>query len=236
MSQSPADPTRPIDETVVGFTPPPAPGDDAVIEGRTVRLERLNAARHAADIHAAAHGADWIWDYLGYGPFRSEAEYRAWMEGVEAGRDPCFYAFVDKASGRALGLGSLMRVDVPNGVIEVGHIMITPAMQRTTAASEAIMLMVGWAFRNGYRRVEWKCDALNAPSRAAADRYGFSPEGVFRQHMIIKGRNRDTAWFAMTDRDWPAIRARWDAWLAPSNFDAEGRQREPLMGRDRQAG
>lgn len=223
MSQPSTNPARPVDKLIEGFTPPPTPGVP-MIEGRTVRLERLNAARHAADIHAAAQGADWVWDYLGYGPFASSRDYHAWAEQAEAGKDPCFYAFVDKASGQALGVGALMRADIANGVIEVGHIMISPAMQRTTAASEAIMLLVGWAFTNGYRRVEWKCNALNAPSRAAAERYGFSPEGVFRQHMIVKGRNRDTAWYAMTDGDWPGISARWQTWLAPANFDAAGRQ------------
>lgn len=216
-------PDRPIDPPVEGFSTPPAPGP-AVIEGRTVRLERLDPARHAAAIHEGSVGADWIWDYMPYGPFAAEADYRDWMDKAAAGQDPFYYAYIDKRSGRPVGLGSLMRIDRTHGVIEIGNILMTPALQRTTAASEAIMLMIRWAFENGYRRVEWKCNALNAPSRVAAERFGFSFEGIFRQHMIIKGRNRDTAWFAMTDQDWPAIRARWDAWLAPENFDADGRQ------------
>lgn len=218
---------RPVGARVDGFAPPPQPGP-AVIGGRSVRLERLDPDRHAGPIHEAAAGADWIWDYLGYGPFASAADYAAWAQGVAGGGDPLFYAFVDSGGGRALGLGSFLRIDPGNGVIEIGHILITPPMQRTTAASEAIMLMVGWAFDHGYRRVEWKCNALNAPSRAAAERFGFVYEGTFRQHMIVKGRNRDTAWYAITDADWPSVRARWIDWLAPANFDAAGRQRRSL--------
>lgn len=217
---------RPVGAVVEGFAVPPAPGPD-VIEGRSLRLERL-AGRHAAPIQDAVQGADWVWDYLGYGPFASEEAHRAWIEAQAAGTDPVFYAFVPRAAGVALGRGAFMRIDRAHGVIEIGHILMAPAMQRTTAASEAIMLMVGWAFDAGYRRVEWKCDGLNAPSRAAAERFGFTFEGVFRQHMIVKARNRDTAWYAITDADWPSVRARWDAWLDPENFDAEGRQRRSL--------
>lgn len=222
-----ARPSRALGPPVPGFVPPPAPGPDR-IEGRTVRLERLDPARHSASLFRANADADRLWDYMGYGPFADLAAYRDWQAAAAAKEDPFFYAFVAQGSSGALGLGSFLRIDRGNGVIEVGHIQMSPALQRSTAASEAIMLMVVWAFDAGYRRVEWKCDALNAPSRAAARRYGFAFEGVFRQHMIVKGRNRDTAWFAMTDADWPAIRARWQAWLAPGNFDAKGRQRRRL--------
>lgn len=226
-AQSEFEAGRPAGIEVEGYTPPPPPGP-AVIEGRSVRLERLDPARHAASIHEAAVGADWIWDYLGYGPFASAEDYAAWTAAMAGSSDPLFYAFVDTRTGRPLGVGSYLRIDPAHGVVEIGHILITPPMQRTTAASEAIMRMVGWAFDHGYRRVEWKCNDLNAPSRAAADRFGFAYEGTFRRHMIVKGRNRDTAWYAMTDADWPTVRARWDRWLDPANFDAAGRQRQSL--------
>lgn len=224
---APAEAPRPVGQPVAGFTPPPPPGPDT-IEGRSVRLERLDPERHAESLFRANQGADRVWDYLPYGPFPDLSTYRDWQARMAAGADPFFYAFVPRDAGHALGLGSLMRIDRANGVIEVGHIQMAPAMQRTTAASEAIMLLGQWAFDAGYRRFEWKCDALNAPSRAAALRFGFTFEGVFRQHMIVKGRNRDTAWFAITDADWPAVRARWQAWLQPDNFDAAGRQRRSL--------
>lgn len=218
---------RPRGAIVADFIPPARTGP-AVIEGRTVRLERLDPSRHAAAIHRAAAGADWLWDYLGYGPFAAEADYVAWAETAAASVDPVFYAIVEAASGQALGVASFLRIEPVHGVIEIGHILITTAMQRTTAASEAIMRMAEWAFDAGYRRVEWKCDDLNAPSRAAALRFGFAYEGTFRHHMIIKGRNRDTAWYAITASEWPEIRARWTAWLDPANFDEAGQQRRSL--------
>lgn len=216
--------SRPVGPPVEGFSPPAAPGPDR-IDGRTVRLERLDPAKHSDSLFRANGGEDWVWDYLGYGPFPDFEGYWNWQAAAAASTDPFFYAFVERDGGEALGLGSYLRIDTRNGVIEIGHIQMSPPLQRTTAASEAIMLMVAWAFDAGYRRVEWKCDALNAPSRAAAERFGFTFEGVFRQHMIVKGRSRDTAWFAIINGDWPAIRSRWQAWLAPGNFDAERRQR-----------
>ena len=142
--------------------------------------------------------------------------------------DPLFFALVDRDTGRPGGVASLMRITPEAGSIEVGHICLAPAMQRTRAASEMIFLFADWLFREGYRRFEWKCDALNLPSRRAAQRFGFSFEGVFRQHLIVKGRNRDTAWFAMTDGDWRCLRPAWAAWLDPANFDAAGGQRRAL--------
>ncbi|WP_323716924.1 GNAT family N-acetyltransferase [Paracoccus aminovorans] len=218
---------RPTGPVVTGFVPPPAP-DLPRIEGRFVDLERLDPARHAEDLFAANQGQDWVWDYLSYGPFAALADYRDWQARMAASTDPVFYALRDRADGRVGGVASFMRIDRANGVIEIGHIEIAPPMQQTPAATEAISLMIGWAFAAGYRRVEWKCDALNAPSRRAAQRYGFAYEGIFRQHMLTKGRNRDTAWYAIIDRDWPRLAEAHRAWLSPENFDDQGRQRQSL--------
>jgi RimJ/RimL family protein N-acetyltransferase len=198
------------------------------MEGRWARLERLDPSRHAAEIHAANRGSDAIWDYLPYGPFAEEGEWRAWAEGMAGRPDPFFYAIRDLSTGRAAGVASFLRVAPEAGSIEVGHINLAPALQRTPAATEAMALMMGWAFGAGYRRYEWKCDALNRPSRRAAERLGLSYEGVFRQAAVVKGRNRDTAWFAAIDKEWPALRAGFAAWLDPANFDREGRQRVAL--------
>lgn len=222
----PTDP-RPLGEDLSDFTPPPAPGP-AAIPGRFVRLERLDPERHAGDLFAANQGGDEVWDYLGYGPFARLQDYRDWQASMAASSDPLFYAIRDLASDRVLGIASYLRIDRANGVIEIGHIQLSPPLQRTAAASEALMLMVAWAFGAGYRRVEWKCNALNAPSRRAAIRLGFAYEGTFRRHMIIKGRNRDTAWFAMIDRDWPALAGAYESWLSASNFGADGQQRQSL--------
>ena len=217
------DEDRRLGVPVPGWTPPPRP-DWARIEGRHVTLERLDPARHAADLHAANRASDAIWDYLPYGPFAAEAGYRAWAEGVAVRDDPWFVALVDRATGRAAGVASYLRIDPNAGSIEVGHINHSPAIQRTPAATEAMYLMMRWAFEAGYRRYEWKCNALNLGSRRAAERYGLSFEGIFRQATVVKGRNRDTAWFAAIDREWPAIRAAFETWLDPANFDDEGRQ------------
>ncbi|MCR8726244.1 GNAT family N-acetyltransferase [Frigidibacter sp. ROC022] len=208
------------------WTPPPRP-DWSVMQGRFCRVEPLTPA-HAADLHEANRIDDAIWDYMGYGPFGSEAEYAAWVESMAGKPDPMFFAVIDPASGRALGVASWLRIDPANGVIEVGHINFSPTLQRTPAATEAMALMMARVFGLGYRRYEWKCNALNLPSRRAAQRYGFSYEGVFRQAVVSKGRNRDTAWFAMIDAEWPRLKAAFDSWLAPGNFDAEGRQRQAL--------
>ena len=218
---------RPIGATVTGFSPPARPGPDR-IGGRHVTLERLDPARHAEDMFAANQGQDWVWDYMPYGPFPNLQSYRAWQVGMAGQADPFFYALRDPVSGRTGGLASFLRIDPANGVIEIGHIEIAPTMQRSPAATEAISLMIGWAFDAGYRRVEWKCNALNEPSRRAALRYGFAFEGVFRQHMITKGRNRDSAWYSIIDSEWPDLARAHDTWLAPGNFDAKGRQRQSL--------
>ncbi|WJS84513.1 GNAT family protein [Paracoccus sp. TOH] len=171
---------RPTGPVIRDFAPPAAPGPER-IEGGHVLLERLDPQHHAEDLFAANQGQDWVWDYLGYGPFADLAGYRAWQTGMAARTDPYFYALRERTTGRVGGLASFMRIDPAHGVIEIGHIEIAPPMQRTPAATEAISLMIGWAFGAGYRRVEWKCDALNAPSRRAALRYGFtrhSPSGL----------------------------------------------------------
>ncbi|MCY1126307.1 GNAT family protein [Frigidibacter sp. RF13] len=219
--------TTPVGPDVAGWQPARWP-DENEIAGRLVRLERLSAAAHAAELHAAFADRPDLWTYMGYGPFATEGDYRLWAEGMEGKPDPCFYAIRDLASGRAAGVAAFLRITPEHGAIEVGHICLSPALQGTRAATEAMMLMMRWAFANGYRRYEWKCDALNRPSRRAAERFGFSYEGTFRQHMIYKGRNRDTAWFAMTDGDWAGLQSCYDRWLDDGNFDAAGQQRESL--------
>lgn len=212
---------------VPGWVAPKRP-DWARREGRHVRLERLDPARHAADLHAANRESDAIWDFLPYGPFATLADYRAWAEGMAGREDPWFVALVDRETGRAGGVASYLRIDPAAGSIEVGHINLSPRLQRSRAATEAMFLMMGWVFDAGYRRYEWKCNALNLGSRRAAERFGFSHEGTFRQAAIVKGRNRDTTWFAAIDRDWPALKLAYEAWLDPANFDAGGRQRRSL--------
>ena len=172
-----------------------------------------------------------MWTYLAYGPFRSRADYRAWIELNAVTTDPLFFAIVDNATGRATGVAAYLRIDPANGSIEIGHLAYSPALQRTAAATEAMYLMIRRAFDLGYRRCEWKCNDLNEPSKTAARRLGFTFEGLFRQAMVVKGRNRDTAWFSIIDTEWPVHRAAFECWLAPDNFDANGRQRTAL-GRD----
>lgn len=221
---------QPIGEEVPGWTPRPQP-PRTVLAGRYCRIEPIDPARHAADLFAAnAEDRDGRnWTYLPYGPFATLAEYRAWIECYCLGDDPLFHAVVDGASGRALGVASYLRIDPPMGVIEVGHINYAPALQRSAASTEAMFLMMHRAFDElGYRRYEWKCDALNQPSRRAAIRLGLTYEGIFRQATMYKGRNRDTAWYAVIDRDWPALRAAFERWLDPANFDPSGRQRASL--------
>lgn len=224
---------RDIGERVEGWRPPVWPGS-AVLEGRHARLERLTVA-HAEELDAAARATDAVWDYMPYGPFASSAAYGDWVAGMAAKPDPWFYAIRNLDTGRAEGVASWLRITPEAGSIEVGHILFSPALQRTRAATEAMFLMMAWVFEAGYRRYEWKCNAQNLASRRAAERFGFSYEGIFRQAAVIKGRNRDTAWFAVIDRDWPALRTAYQAWLNPSNFDAEGRQKQSLAALTRPA-
>jgi RimJ/RimL family protein N-acetyltransferase len=198
------------------------------MEGRVVRLEPLNADAHAADLHRAFAGHEALWDYMPYGPFVSAGAYHRWAKEREAAEDPRFFVLRDRATGHCGGIASYLRIAPEAGSIEVGHICIAPEMQKGLAATEAMWLMMDWAFRSGYRRYEWKCNALNMASRRAAQRLGFSYEGIFRNHLVVKGRNRDTAWFAVTSEDWPALSEAFRAWLAPGNFDAKGRQKERL--------
>ena len=198
--------------------------------GRFCRLEILDADRHARDLHAANRldQDGRMWTYLPYGPFDEVAAYDRWVREVAAATDPLFHAVIDLTTGRAVGVASYLRIDPPAGSIEVGHIAYSPLLQRTPAATETMYLMMRRAFELGYRRYEWKCDALNAPSRAAAQRLGLSFEGIFRQARVNKGRNRDTAWFAAIDSEWPALDRAFSQWLAPANFDEAGRQRVSL--------
>lgn len=223
-------PTRPEPGNLMDWMPVPLP-PRAPILGHRVRLEPIDPERHAAALYAAAHGPGHdptLWDYLGYGPFASEAEFTDWLTARAESADPLFYAVVDAATGQAEGMASYLRIVPADGVIEIGHIWFGAALQRTRQATEAIYLLARHAFDLGYRRLEWKCNAQNARSRAAAARFGFTYEGTFRQHMITKGRNRDTAWFAIIDGEWPAIRCAFDRWLADANFDEEGNQRASL--------
>jgi RimJ/RimL family protein N-acetyltransferase len=210
----------------LNWTPAGAPTRTA-IDGDLVRLEVLDPERHAASLFASSHvpGAEDLWQHLPYGPFASQAEFTTWLEQRAASADPLFFAVIDWKSMRAVGMASFLRIEPQHGVIEIGHIWFAPELQRTRKATEAIFLLAKTAFDDlGYRRLEWKCDSLNLPSWRAAERFGFTYEGIFRQHMIVKGRNRDTAWFSMTDGEWPARKAAFEAWLAPENFDSAGQQ------------
>ena len=222
-----------VGEVVPGWSARPWPAAET-LAGSFCRLERLDAGRHAADLFDSdrldVSGASWT--YLPYGPFERLEHYVEWVEDVAAAEDPRFYAVIDTGPGaepRAVGVLSLLRVQPEAGSIEVGHIHYSPLLQKTRGATEAQFLVMRYAFAElGYRRYEWKCDALNAPSRAAADRLGFRYEGTFRQATVVKGRNRNTAWYSILDTEWPEIEAAMQRWLAPGNFDQQGRQRTPL--------
>lgn len=222
-----SDPDRPLGASVPNWTVPPAPQGD-VLKGRFAELAPLSAEAHAALLYQSYAGHDAVWDYMPYGPFSSASQYHRWVRDHAGQTDPFFYAIRNLETGHWEGVASYLRVTPEAGSIEVGHISMSPALQQTRAATEAMFLMMQWAFEAGYRRYEWKCNALNARSRRAAQRLGFSYEGVFRQAAVVKGRNRDTAWFAAIDREWPSLRAAFEAWLSPSNFDASGRQIERL--------
>ena len=213
-----------LNDTLSHFTPPPHP-KGIVLAGTDVVLRPVSVADHAADLFAAnsedSQGA--IWEYLPYGPFPTLCAYETWLGSQEAQQDPAFFAIIRRSDDRAVGLASFLRIDQANGSIEVGHINFAPPLQRTRAGTEAMVLMMQWAFENGYRRYEWKCNALNRKSRHAAQRLGLSYEGVFRQMSIVKGRNRDTAWFAAIDSEWPALKGAFQRYLDPQNFDAQGR-------------
>lgn len=203
------------------WTPPSRP-ERAVLQGVHVRLEPMDADQHALALHTAFAGHDGLWDFMPYGPFTA-TEYATWAKASAMGAEPLFFAIL--VDGKPQGVASFLNINPTHGTIEVGHICLSPALQNSLAATEAMFLMMSWAFDAGYRRYEWKCNALNLPSRRAAQRLGFSFEGVFRNHMIIKGRNRDSAWFSVIDSEWPALRAAFTAWLSKDNFDAKGQQK-----------
>lgn len=207
----------------------PFPPHEA-LEGRFVRLEPLDVARHGDDLWRELQGPDpTLWDYLRYGPFERRADFDTWLASQAASRDPQFFAVVEQSSNRALGQLSLLRIEPEEGCIEIGHVAFGTALQRTPGATEAVFLLARQAFDAlGYRRLEWKCDARNTRSRRAAERLGFAYEGLFRQHRVVKGQNRDTAWFALLDGDWPRCRTAFERWLVADNFDGVGQQRQPL--------
>ena len=217
------------DEIVKHFSVPPHPYGIS-LEGAYVRLEPLAASVHARELFEAnstdAEGKNW--SYLPYGPFRDFESYFRWLSSFEKGKDPVFFAVVGKRSGKAAGVASYLRIKPRDGSVEVGHVHFSPLMQRTAEATEAMHLMMKWAFENGYRRYEWKCHASNAKSRKAAQRLGLSFEGVFRQMTIQKGRNRDTAWFAAIDKEWEKLEACHLRFLSPDNFEEKGRPKVSL--------
>jgi RimJ/RimL family protein N-acetyltransferase len=217
-----------MSEIGIAVDPTAAPRPQpTVLPGRVVTLRPFDRASHAEALYRATHGPEKedLWRYMSEGPFAGHADFDAAFDRNAGSSDPLFFAIVDNATGVPVGQASYLRMEPRNRVIEVGNILFTPALQRSIGATEAMYLMARHAFEDlGYRRYEWKCNALNQPSRRAALRLGFVFEGVFRQHMIIKGRNRDTAWFAMLDTEWPLRRENLERWLAPSNFDSAGGQ------------
>ncbi|MFM9963674.1 MAG: GNAT family N-acetyltransferase [Planctomycetaceae bacterium] len=229
MQPSLNDLRQPIGFPLPDWTAPPHPTRDPM-QGRFCRLEPLDPDQHAESLFAAnAKDNDGrSWTYLTYGPFPTLARYREWLSKTCLGDDPLFFAIIDLADGQPAGVASYLRIAPASGSIEVGHIHYSPRLQRRPAATEAMFLLMQRAFELGYRRYEWKCDALNAPSRAAAQRLGLSFEGLFRQATVYKHRNRDTAWYAAIDTEWPALREVFETWLAPNNFGANGQQQTRL--------
>lgn len=221
---------QPIGAPVPGWSPRPLPSAET-LEGAYCRLERLNAQRHGEDLYAAYRSAsdDRDWTYLSVGPFNDPQAFQRHLETAERSVDPRHYAVIDKRTGKAVGTLALMRMEPNSGVIEVGFVTFSPLLKRTPISTEAQFLLMAYCFDElGYRRYEWKCDSFNAPSRAAAERLGFQFEGVFRQVVVYKGRNRDTAWYSILDSEWPVLKQAFKAWLAADNFDAQGKQRASL--------
>ena len=217
----------PLGERVEGWTPPERPGPEKII-GQYVELELLSAQKHTANLFQSLQGQDDVWDYMPSGPFTSSAQFYRWVSIMTKAEDPLFYAIRNLTCEKWEGLASFLRVQPDAGSIEVGYISFAPPLQKTTAATEAMFLMMRWAFEAGYRRYEWKCNALNTASRRAAQRFGFTYEGIFRQATVVKGCNRDTAWFAIIDKEWPALKESYDVWLSPKNFGQTGEQKERL--------
>ncbi|MEE9334797.1 MAG: GNAT family protein [Granulosicoccaceae bacterium] len=222
--------TYPISYEVPGWTPCEHPSKRTML-GQYCDLQVPDPSLHGDALYAALcpNGSDHNWTYMPYGPFDNKAAFDVWLAELPNSRDPLFHAIINKATGQAAGIASFLRITGDVGVIEVGHIHYGNEIQRTAIATEAMYLMMCRVFDElGYRRYEWKCDALNARSRSAALRLGFTFEGIFRQATLYKGRNRDTAWFAMLDSDWPVIKRVYENWLAADNFDRSGSQRKPL--------
>jgi RimJ/RimL family protein N-acetyltransferase len=221
---------QPIGFALADWNPPPFP-PHVPLQGSYCRLEPLSAAKHSRDVYEAQSddksGARWTYSF--HGPYDNFAGYEQWCAGAESSRDPQFYAIVDVTTGRAVGTCTYMRIEPRHGVIEVGNIYFSPRLARTRAATEAMYLLMANAFDLGYRRYEWKCDSCNLPSRAAATRFGFTYEGLFRQAIVNKGRNRDTSWFSIIDGDWTGgLRDAYLRWLSEENFDASGAQKQRL--------
>ena len=205
----------------------------APLPGRYVTLDALHPDRDAEPLFEAAHRTapvdPGLWSYMAYGPFADVDAYRQWLWAQAGALDPVYYTLTP-TGGTPAGRASYLRLDPRGGAIEVGHLLFTPPLQRTPAATEAIFLMAAYAFETlGYRRLEWKCNAANARSMRAAERFGFTYEGTFRQATVVKDRNRDTAWFSIVDHEWPKVKAAFEAWLDPANFDADGRQKQKLQ-------
>ena len=218
-----------LGEIVTNWSPPPTP-PRLIMHGKYCRIEPLDVAKHGADLYQANREdeADAIWTYLPYGPFETLTEYQNWLTESCTGDDPMFFAIVNAKTNRATGVASYLRINPTAGSIEVGHINYAPTMQRTPAATEAMYLLMKNVFELGYRRYEWKCNTLNHRSKTAAKRLGFTYEGTFRQMMITKNRNRDSAWFSVIDKEWNAIKTAFETWLADDNFDNDGKQRVSL--------
>ncbi|KAJ5439937.1 uncharacterized protein N7458_010935 [Penicillium daleae] len=207
--------------------PPPS----TTITGRSVQLEPLTPT-HIDDLYPLIGQPEQapLWTYIPKGPFNDKASFAELITTYSNSKDPFFYAIINKTTQKPIGIFSLLRIDLTNRVIEIGFIVFSPLLQRTTAATEAVYLLAKTVFEDlGYRRFEWKCDNLNAPSKRAAVRFGFTPEGVFRQHLIVKGRNRDTAWFSILDSEWPVVKGAFEKWLDPGNFDADEKQVQSLV-------
>jgi RimJ/RimL family protein N-acetyltransferase len=231
MTSSVNDFGQPIGFPVANWKTPLRPTPEAMV-GRFCRVEPISVEKHASELFEAfsIDAENRIWTYLPYGPFATLDLYRSWLERTCLGDDPLFFAIIDIKTGKASGTAGYLRIDPKNGVIEVGHVNYSPALQRSPAATEAMYLMMRHVFVLGYRRYEWKCDALNEKSRRAAVRLGFSYEGIFRQAVITKGRNRDTAWFAVIDQEWPILKKVYEQWLDAANFDGSGQQKVRLSG------
>jgi RimJ/RimL family protein N-acetyltransferase len=221
---------QPIGPAVAGWSPRPRPSRTE-LPGRYCRLEPVNTARHAGDLFAAYMDApdNRDWTYLFVDRPETPDDLQAYLTKLERSEDPLHFAIIDALNGTAVGTAALMRIDPVHGAIEVGSITFSPRLKKTQAATESMYLLMRYAFDElGYRRYEWKCDSLNAPSRAAAARYGFTFEGIFRNAVVYKGRSRDTAWYSITDAEWPRVRAAFEAWLDPANFNEHGVQKRPL--------